>query len=326
MTRFTWAWLDSFLFDRCDPMRCVYLRIHFAILMLINTAIWMLDSTTWFTDAGVLQAETIRAMGMNATPSLLYWMPSTPAVVQVCLVFLLVHSVLLLCGLWSRIQIASIFVWLVSFHHRNPLILDGEDTVMRLFAFFMIFMPLDYRWSVTAWLQRRAEMNVPRRVQNSESVGSPSAWALRLVQIQLTAIYLSTAWCKLQGETWQNGTALYYVAQMHDVFGRFYLPGWIWQSGWLMKLATWSVLVGEMVLPIALWLRPTRKLAVALGLVLHLAIEYSMNLFLFEWVMIVGLLTFWPSRWMSSNPSVDFAPDGSSTLHSTNEVVASSVG
>ncbi len=57
-------------------------------------------------------------------------------------------------------------------------------------------------------------------------------------------------------------------------------------------MITWVVLVIEAALPIALWFRPTRKIAIVLGVLLHLGIELSMNLFLFEWIMILGLLTF----------------------------------
>lgn len=269
------------------------MRIAYAALLIPCTLVWMIDSDLWFTDAGVLTARSAEALNSGQHLSFFFWFPSGPTVVQISLAILLVQSVLLLLGCWSRFQIVCIFVWLTSFQHRNPLICDGEDIVFRLFSFMMIWMPLDHRWSLLRW-----RFGWPQSVWRCEH-----AWALRLVQFEITAIYASTAWSKYQGDTWRDGTALYYVSQMTDLFGKGWIPSGLFEIEWLVKLATWSVLVCEMVLPIALWIGPTRRLAIGLGIFLHLAIEYSMNLFLFEWIMLVGLMAFLSPadlRWISS--------------------------
>jgi hypothetical protein len=257
------------------------MRIALGGLLLLYVSVWWLDASMWFTDAGVLRVETARHLSDGQQPSLLFWLPSTPEVVVGLLSLLWLQSLLLLLGCWSRFQVACIFVWLVSFQNRNPLILDGEDTVFRLLSFFMIFMPLDHRLSLGRWLS-----GVP-------SVAGPAnAWALRLVQFEVTAIYVSTAWCKWQGATWRDGTALYYVSRMDDVFGRFWLPDFLFEEAWLLRMATWGVLAVETLLPLLLWIPRTRRLGLWLGIGLHLSIEYAMHLFLFEWVMIVALLSF----------------------------------
>lgn len=273
---------DRFLFGACDPTICSVMRIAVASLLIICTTVWMLDSELWFTDAGVLTAHSAQAMSHGRQQSILFWLPSSSLVVKLSLATLFIQCCLAVLGCWSRFQMACIFFWLVSFHHRNPLICDGEDTVFRLFSFMMIWMPLDHRWSLLRW----------RFGWPSSSAGREHAWALRLIQFEMTAIYVSNAWSKFQGETWRDGTALYYVSKMSDVFGRGWLPAGLFEIEWFVSLATWSVLVCEMVLPIALWLGPTRRWAIGLAVALHLSIEYSMNLFLFEWVMIAGLIAF----------------------------------
>jgi len=157
-------------------------------------------------------------------------------------------------------------------------------------------MPLDHRWSLLRW-----RFGWPQSV-----AGREDAWALRLIQFEITAIYASNALSKFQGDTWRDGTALYYVSKMTDMFGRGWFPAGLFEIEWFVRFATWSVLVCEMVLPIALWIGPTRRLAICLGVALHLAIEYSMNLFLFEWIMLVGLMAFLSPddlRWFSFIPA-----------------------
>jgi hypothetical protein len=41
-----------------------------------------------------------------------------------------------------------------------------------------------------------------------------------------------------------------------------------------------------------LWIPKIRWLAISLAALMHLGIEASMNLFLFQWVMLLGLVSF----------------------------------
>lgn len=280
------AW-DRFLFEGCDPRIASVFRIGFAILILIQVAVVWNDAVMWFSDEGVLNVGTAKLTTRPLGWSLFYWVPSTPLWIHGALVALASHAVLMLLGVFSRVQAAAIFVWLVSLQNRNPLINDGEDTVFRIFAFMMIWLPLDAYWSIL----RRSHDSVARSRRYS------SAWGLRLIQIEMTAIYASAAISKLGGETWQNGTAMWYVSRMTDNFGRL-IPSVLFDHFWVTAGLTWGALFIEAVLPFALWHRQTRKIAILAGVALHLGIELSMNLFLFEWVMILGLLTFVvPSEW-----------------------------
>ncbi len=94
----------------------------------------------------------------------------------------------------------------------------------------------------------------------------------------------------------RDGTALYYVSLMHDHFGRWHLPMEFYTHRTILMVMTWSVLVIELALPLTLWVRPLSKGAILVGVLFHLGIETSMHLFLFQWLMILGLLTFYPQR------------------------------
>lgn len=269
-------------------MTASILRVGYAALLMIYVSVWMIDCTQWFSDEGVVSAVAARQLAVVPKWSLLDLLPSTPPAITFYLTCLFVHAVLMLLGCWSRFQAACIFVWLVTFQHRNQLICDSEDTVFRLFAFFFMFLPLDHAWSIGRWLQ-----GWPR-----SSATSVDAWAVRLVQIQMTLIYASAAWSKLQGSTWLDGTALYLVSRVTDLYGRFWVPSAIFETPWSVQLATWSVPAIEALLPLGLWYQRTRRWAIIAGITFHLAIEYSMNLFLFQWIMMVGLLAFaQPSNW-----------------------------
>lgn len=289
---------DRWLFELPDPIVCSLLRIALAPLLMINFAMWWRESDRWFSDAGVLQAATMQEISDGANPSLLYWLPDDPLVVKVCLAICLGQSALLWLGVWSRLQMACLFVWLVSFQHRNMLICDGQDVLMRLLAFYLIFMPLDHAWSLARWW-RVQKGSLGELKGNSARL--PSAWGLRLVQLQITAIYLSTAWEKYQGITWRDGTALFYVARMDDLYGRFALPDALFETTWMLAAMTWGVLCLEALLPLLLWPKRTRFWGLLMACGLHLSIEATMHIYLFEWLMLVSLLAFVNPNWFRTN-------------------------
>ncbi len=286
---------DGWLFTGCHPLTCSLMRVAYASVLLIY--LWLLGGELeyWFTDAGVLTSQTAQATMTGDYRSLLFQLPSDLPTVTICWWVMFVQALLLLLGVLSRFQVACLFVWLVSFQHRNMLIFDGQDTLLRMLTFAMIFMPLDTAWSLGRWLRVRFYPPAAGRVARAtsgEGLGLPSAWALRLVQLELTFLYLSTAWEKLQGQTWRDGTALFYVSRMEDLYGRFALPELLFQTPWILTTMTWGVLALEALIPLALWWRPTRRWAVLAAICLHLSIELTMHIFLFEWLMIVGLLSF----------------------------------
>lgn len=273
---------DHFLFESCDPLLAPVLRIGFALLIVIQTLCVWPDAAYWYSDSGVLKSQTAEQILGPQAWSLLHGLDSEPWMAQLGLLCLLVHSGLMLLGCYSRFQVAAIFVWLVSFQNRNPLITDGEDTVFRILAFLLIWLPLDAKWSVMALRDSKNAHRTPT---------AKDAWALRLIQFQMTVIYASTALCKLEGETWQNGSAVGFVSRMTDNFGRWISPEWF-DLPWITPLATWGTLAVEAFLPFGLWIPKIRWLAIGLAALMHLGIEASMNLFLFQWVMLLGLVSF----------------------------------
>lgn len=275
------ATLDRYLLQGGDPSVIPFMRIAYACLLLIHLATLWPNAEFWFTDNGVLSNQTAISLGSDNNWSLLFWLPNTPFVIKLCLGLMVIHSTLLLLGIASRFQVVCLFVWLVSFQNRNFLILDGEDTLMRLYAFFFIWLPLDQRFSFTNYIRR----------SNKSSKPTSTPWALRLFQFQIIALYASTSLCKLQGETWHDGTAMWYVSKMTDNFGRL-IPATFFDVYGVSAMATWGALALELTLPLALIIPRTRKWGVIAGVMLHLGIELSMNLFLFQWFMILGLLSF----------------------------------
>ena len=219
------------------------------------------------------------------------------------------------CVCWlvcCRAKARLLFLWIVSFQVRNNLINDGEDCLMRLLGFFMIWLPSGRCWSVNAllrrWWQSGSTLHAPHSALASDCF--VPGWSLRLFQIEMAAMLFSSGLIKLGGEPWLNGTALYYVSRLDDLFGRFPVPAWLFDTPWIVAVVTWSVVAAEVLIPLLIWFRETRLPCLLVLLVFHLANEWTMNLFLFHWLMLCGWISFvspedfrWLRCGVSSSPA-----------------------
>jgi hypothetical protein len=155
--------------------------------------------------------------------------------------------------------------------HANILLIDGEDVIFRLFAFFLVFVP--------PWHQLRTlQPLLP-------------AWPLRLFQLELCLIYACAATQKTNGPEWLEGTALYFPLRLDD-FSRFALPAPISESFVGTAIVTWAVVLFEFLVPVLIWWPKTRRWCLLGAFVFHAATDYAMNLHLFHWIMLVGFLSF----------------------------------
>ncbi len=276
---------NRFFHEPCDARICAAIRIFYAAIVLIHLATLYPDLDHWFTENGVLPLDNAKKLANPHSTSLLEFLPGTSAVVHTCFWITVAHAFCLLIGLLPRINAFFLFVWLFSFQIRNNLINDGEDCLMRMMGFFLIWMPTGLCWSVNSLIRRW--LISPHAPQYSAP-----GWPLRILQIQMAAMLFSTALVKLGGDPWFDGTALYYVSRLDDHFGRFYIPAWLFDTPWLVALITWSVLLAELLAPLLLWFRETRLPCLIILVLFHLANEWTMNLFLFHWLMLCGWLAF----------------------------------
>ncbi|HWN27442.1 MAG TPA: HTTM domain-containing protein, partial [Actinomycetospora sp.] len=177
-----------------------------------------------------------------------------------------------------------LFVGVLSFARRDPYVLNAGDILLRSLAFYFIFAPAGEALSLDRWRRARDTFwEFPLR----------APWALRLMQIQLSVIYLSTVWEKLQGSRWRDGTAVSYALRIGDVH-RFPTPAFLADSVLMSEVMTFGTLVVELSLAIFVWNRTLRPWVLALGVSLHLSIELSMMVGFFSLLMLTLYLAFLP--------------------------------
>jgi len=280
--RLTAAW-NSFFHQPEPVIGIAFFRILWGLALLLNWVLLGPDVLTWFGERGVLSSETARWLIGSGRLNLLAILPRSDAWAITLFSATALASVSLTVGFMTRASALVVFLGLVSMHHRNILILNSGDTLLRVVTFLLIFSPAGEALSVDRW--RRA-----RRGQAGEEPPWRSPWVRRLIQIQVAVLYLSAFLWKMQGAMWLDGTAVYYMSRLVE-FQRFSLPFWFAHL-WAVKVMTWGSLFVEFGLGVLVWIRPLRYPLLIAGALLHLGVEYTMNIPVFQWLMIISLTIF----------------------------------
>jgi hypothetical protein len=198
------------------------------------------------------------------------------------LVALLVASLCLTVGYRSRLASIVVFVAVLSFEHRAPSIWNSGDGLLRILCFFLMLAPAGAALSVDRWRTARDRFwEFPARPQ----------WALRLVQIQVSAAYLSAVWFKVHGTGWLDGTAASFAVRMDDL-QRYALPGVFSDSVLFSSVMTYWTLAIELMIGILVWNRAARRYVLALGVGLHLLVGFNLRLGFFSETMLAAYLAF----------------------------------
>jgi hypothetical protein len=207
-----------------------------------------------------------------------------------------------LVGLGSQVAVIAAFLCTLLQLHWNPLPLSSAHQVLTVVLFALIWADCSQVLTIAG---RRLERGAPQ---------NQPVWPLRLLQFQVCVIYLNSGLWKLYGPTWRDGSALHYSLSL-NLFHRFpiEIPA---SLGILLVIGTYVTLFWEIAFtPLVLW-RPTRALALMLGVALHLGVWATLEVGPFSWMMIATYVAFLdPERvartvdgWRT--PARRFAPGG----------------
>ena len=65
------------------------------------------------------------------------------------------------------------------------------------------------------------------------------AWGLRLLQVQIALAYLTTAYDKLLGNDWTDGSTVFH-ALASETLQRFEVPAFLFDNVWAIRSMTWG--------------------------------------------------------------------------------------
>lgn len=267
---------NHFFYDKVDVSTLSLFRIILGFFLFLSGISLLPDLGLWMgVDSGSLVPlqDSLRFYS-NVRVNVFEWLAPTETSAWLVVIGFTLTALGLMIGFFTRVCSLLCFIFLVSLQNRNYVILNSGDTLMRCMLFPLIFSPCHYKFSVDAFFKKNHGYPYPHVV--------PSV-SLRLLQLQLCIVYLSTFLFKLKGYDWVDGTAVYYTSRLQN-FQRLTFPI-IFDVAVLTRALTWSALIIEFCMATLIWVKECRTWVLILGIMLHLGIEMTMSIGIFEWVM-----------------------------------------
>lgn len=190
----------------------------------------------------------------------------------------IIAALLMMLGWKTRRAIFITWLILVSLWNKNPLILDGDDAVLRVMALYLLFSPCGDAWSKDA--------------QKKPTPKLTAIWPLRLIQFQIALLYFVSGWVKFHSTEWLDGSILQYVL-IHPQYARFNLAQLLQHDLFISLLAIVADIIRwwELLFPFLLFNRYCRRLSLIIGVIFHIGLFLFMTL---RWFPIV-MLAFYPA-------------------------------
>lgn len=282
MIKRAWDFVEDGLFGYRSAATLGLFRIVFGFLLIVNWTMLATQFEDWFSEKGMVPlAATKLYQGLDP----IHWDPiswvGNDGFTMFCMGLLILSSVFLMVGKWTRLASILVAALTVAFHHRNPIILHSGDTLNRNFCLILAMAPAGRMFSLDALAAAKKGKPLEKMV---------SIWPQRLLEFTLATMYFTTVWHKWLGVTWRDGTATWYSSQLTE-FTKFPVPEFM-HSRAMLAVTTYGTLLIELALASLVFYRPLRVYAVIGGIALHLGIEYSMNIPLFAFLCITGYITY----------------------------------
>jgi hypothetical protein len=223
---------------------------------------------------------------------------------------LIVVSVVFTLGWRTRFTSLLFMMAVTTLHGRNVFASDPSDILLTIISVYLPFTACGRRWSLDAYLAARRP---PRRRAWRERVAASPGLAeldevrrrlvtllhncgLLLIGYQLCLIYESSSMWKIQGSTWQDGTALYYALHITGFEPWPALSNFMSSHSLMVAVVSYFTVFVQVGFVFALFNRRL-KYVFLVGLIgMHLGIAVVLGLPWFSAMMLVGDAVFLPDR------------------------------
>jgi Vitamin K-dependent gamma-carboxylase len=214
---------------------------------------------------------------------------------------LVYHLTIFLCVLfvlgWHTRWITPVLlaaVW--SWQERTPILGDGGDNLLRLALIYLCFAQLSAHWSLDG-----------RRIARQQAAGDDVEnqanlrWRVATIVhngavlgclLQVCVLYMASGLFKVQGPSWQDGTALYYMLQIETLQSWPQLNRLIYTNFVALVIFAYLAVLLQVSFPFLVLNSVTRRLGLAGVIGMHVGIGVLLALPFFSLTMIVTDMLF----------------------------------
>jgi hypothetical protein len=188
----------------------------------------------------------------------------------------MIVTALFTVGFMTRITSVLFFVFTFSLYTRNEILLDGGNNLLMLIAFFLMFVDVSGRRIPSAATGAPAQNRYLALLHN--------LGVLAIIG-QISILYFTSAWAKMMGHMWQDGTAIYYVLRTAE-FHLSPLTDFLIQNPLIVVVATYATIILQVGFPFMIWNKTLKYPWILAACSFHIGIAYFMGLVWFSLTML----------------------------------------
>jgi hypothetical protein len=251
----------------------------FAILSLL--AFWK-DIPPILYEGAYIKPELLDAIADNYSPTtygLYGWLSkyfvtlNFDGMINALLYTYIVVLVSLIVGFLTRISAVIALLLQIIIYKSMHLYLYGADFFLTMALFYCVIFP-------------KSKFSVDYRIFKCKQNPISMKWSLWLLQVHVCIIYFFSGLDKGLGINWWNGESVWKAVSSHDYNGIIGL-GQLNISRFVFILIGIGTVAVEFLYPVFINLKITRKLWLALTVLMHVSIAVFMGLYFFAALMII---------------------------------------
>lgn len=177
----------------------------------------------------------------------------------------------------KRLSLIISYVLLMNIYHKTAPLQNGGFSLLTMVLFMLIFIDEEARFT-----QNKYWKAIKLTIANFGFI------AMRL---QVVFLYMVASYYKLQGQTWVDGTAFYYVLY-NDMYSHPFFTAHFIDNTLVIKSVSWFTLLFQLFFPILVWIKKTKNIMLFAGIFLHLMIAWVMGIVDFGIIMILMYTLF----------------------------------
>lgn len=227
---------------------------------------------------------------------LLFGPTSDLTVATIAYVLLLAATIAFLIGWHTRIATLTVLVLNTWLSFSDGIYMNQSDNFLRMALIYCLFMKVAEHWSIDAKRRKRKTTESRLRVTFNPYFNLLHNVSVTALGAHICLIYVASAMFKIQGNLWQNGTALYYPLGLPHYAAWPELNSLVEHSAIGIFIGTYAAVYFQLFFPFMLLNKYLRKIAL-LGIVaMHLGIAVLMGLPFFSFFMLAGDSIFVSSK------------------------------
>lgn len=265
----------------------VFFRISIGLIVLLHFLSYWQDFELLYTDKSIVPTDLQNLYGkynIITIDDILAFLNKFFAYHISILIFKILYiilSVSIILGFFSRISSLLLIILQVSFIKYGTLLHYGADFFTTMSLFYIFIFPTSSYYS----LQKKYFSGSLKFIPDQSL-----SLCKRLIQVHLCIAYFFSGFDKILGFNWWNGEAIWKAIHLPN-FNHFIDLGSYISNPLFYIAAGWCTILIEILYPIFINIKHTRKIWLFLTIGMHLGIIICFNLFFFSAIMITWNLT-----------------------------------